>query len=263
MAEIPPLPRQAFGLSAAQRTHHSAAFLAGADQYDKVRPRYPEAAVDFAVEGLTGPAADIGCGSGIFTAQLVARGLQVTAVDPSQDMLDVLAKRCADVALVRAGGESTGLQERSFELISYAQAWHWVDAHDASAEAARLLVPGGRLVLLWNQLDVQVPWVHRLARIMHAGDVHRPELPPSLGAEFTGLEQGLWHWEWTLTLGDVVELTKSRSYYRRATESTRKKVETNLHWYWCEHLGHDVDEPVAVPHLSHAWRAWCREIPGC
>ena len=41
---------------------------------------------------------------------------------------------------------------------------------------------GGVLGLIWNQLDTSVPWVHRLSRIMHAGDVHKPRLPAPAGA---------------------------------------------------------------------------------
>ena len=41
--------------------------------------------------------------------------------------------------------------------------------------------PRGVLGLIWNQLDTSVPWVHRLSRIMHAGDVHKPALPAPAG----------------------------------------------------------------------------------
>lgn len=130
-----------------------------------------------------------------------------------------------------------------------------MDHPKASAEAARLLRSDGWLTLLWNQLDVTVPWVHRLARIMHAGDVHRPELEPPLGTQFSKPEHGIWHWSMELDFAQIVELTKSRSYYRRANESTRAKVEANLAWYWMEHLGHAAETKVQVPYLTHAWRA--------
>ena len=260
MSEIPSLPQRAFTVDAQRRAELASAFQTGAESYDKIRPSYPEAALDFTLQGDPAKAVDIGCGSGIFTEQLVARGLDVTAVDPSQDMLDVLSRRLPDVRMVRAGGEDTGLAAGSAQLVTYAQAWHWVEHQAASAEAARLLTEGGWLVLLWNQLDVSIPWVHRLARIMHAGDVHRPDLQPPVGREFAAPEHGLWHWSMGLDFAELVELTKSRSYYRKSNENTRAKVEGNLEWYWCEHLGYSSTESVAVPYLTHAWRARKRTL---
>lgn len=255
MSQTPSLPQRAFVVNAQRRSEMASAYQAGAEAYDKIRPAYPEAALDFALEHTPRTAVDIGCGTGIFTGQMVARAVQAIAVDPSREMLDVLKLRLPGVRTVCAGGEDTGLPAHSTELVTYAQAWHWVEHDAASAEAARLLVDRGMLVLLWNQLDVTVPWVHRLARIMHAGDVHRPEHKPPLGAQFSDPEQGLWHWSMALDLADVIELTKSRSYYRKSSDATRAKVEANLKWYWCEHLGHNSREAVAVPYLTHAWRA--------
>ncbi|ALG28490.1 MULTISPECIES: class I SAM-dependent methyltransferase [Glutamicibacter] len=255
MAEIPSLPQRAFVVSAQRRDELASAFQSDAESYDKIRPSYPGAALDFALQHHPATAVDIGCGSGIFTEQLVARGVETTAVDPSRDMLSVLAKRLPDVATHCASGEDTGLAENHFDLVTYAQAWHWVDHPKASAEAARLLHGHGWLTLLWNQLDVSIPWVHRLARIMHAGDVHRPELEPPLGPEFGKPEHGIWHWSMPLDFQEIIELTKSRSYYRKATGTTRAKVEANLEWYWTEHLGYQRSEKVQVPYLTHAWRS--------
>ncbi|MFJ2619050.1 class I SAM-dependent methyltransferase [Glutamicibacter sp. NPDC087344] len=255
MAEIPSLPQRAFTVDAVRRAELAAAFQTEADSYDKIRPAYPAAALDFTLQSQPRTAVDIGCGSGIFTAQLVARGLDVSAVDPSADMLRVLSERLPQVPSTCAAGEDTGLPGNEFDVVTYAQAWHWVDHPKASAEAARLLRSGGWLTLLWNQLDVSVGWVHRLARIMHAGDVHRPELEPPLGKEFSKPEHGIWHWSMELDFAEIIELTKSRSYYRRASESTRSKVEANLSWYWMEHLGHAPEAKVQVPYLTHAWRA--------
>ncbi|MGO2068437.1 class I SAM-dependent methyltransferase [Glutamicibacter arilaitensis] len=255
MAEIPSLPQRAFVVGAQRRTELASAFQTDAESYDKIRPSYPQEALDFTLQHQPSTAIDIGCGSGIFTEQLVSAGLEVSAVDPSAEMLSVLSQRLPQIQVTCAPGEDTGLASDSADLVTYAQAWHWVDHPKASAEAARLLHDGGWLTLLWNQLDVSVPWVHRLARIMHAGDVHRPELEPPLGAQFQKPEHGIWHWSMPLEFQEIIELTKSRSYYRRSSEATRAKVEANLDWYWHEHLGHEQGEKVQVPYLTHAWRS--------
>ena len=67
-----------------------------------------------------------------------------------------------------ASAEATGLTDGTLDLVVFAQSWHWVDPLRAAAEAARILTPGGVLVAVWNQMEVSIPWVHRLTRIMRS-----------------------------------------------------------------------------------------------
>ena len=39
---------------------------------------------------------------------------------------------------------------RTFDLVTAAQSWHWVDQHAGAAKAAEVLRPGGRLAVVWN-----------------------------------------------------------------------------------------------------------------
>jgi SAM-dependent methyltransferase len=200
-------------------------------------------------------AADVGAGTGKYTAALLARGLRVIAVDPSADMLEQLATNHPAARILLGTAEHTGIADDAVDLVTVAQAWHWVDQAAASTEAARILRPGGTLGLIWNQLDVSIPWVHRLSRIMHAGDVYRPDFRPFIGSEFIGHEGHETHWADPLTPADLLELVKSRSYYLRASEQTRAKVLANLDWYLHEHLGHDREEIIQLPYLTLTWRA--------
>jgi hypothetical protein len=90
---------------------------------------------------------------------------------------------------------------------------------------------------------------------MHAGDVYKPGFRPQVGPEFRDLEGHVTRWQDRVTTTDLVELTKSRSYYLRAGETTRAKVLANLDWYLHEHLGHSVDEELELPYLTLTWRA--------
>jgi SAM-dependent methyltransferase len=186
---------------------------------------------------------------------LLERGLAVTAVDPSPDMLSVLSTRLPQARTVPGTAEATGLPKNSVELVTVAQAWHWLDPAAAAAEAARILVPGGTLGVLSNQLAVEIPWVHRLSRIMHAGDVYSPGYRPDFGPRFTPPEARHVSWTQTLSAADVVELAKSRSYYQRASAPTRAKVEANLTWYLHDYLAFPEAAPVSVPYSTLAWRA--------
>ncbi|WP_336857132.1 class I SAM-dependent methyltransferase [Sinomonas albida] len=238
-----------------RRRELAEAFLAGGEHYEKVRPGYPDEAVDWLIPPGAATAVDLGAGTGKLSALLAARGLHVTAVDPSAGMLAELRRLHPGVKTVLAPAESTGLPEGSADLVAAAQAWHWFEAAAATREAVRLLAPGGRVGLVWNQLDTSVPWVHRLSRIMHAGDVHKPGYHPPSGPELTGWESASFRWEDPVTPEGIVELTKSRSYYLRASEALRERVETNLAWYLFEHLGHQPDEPMLLPYVTQVWKA--------
>lgn len=230
-------------------------FRSGASHYQRVRPGYPEEAAQWLVPPGARDALDVGAGTGKFTALLLERGLDVTAIDPSADMLAQLKLHCPAATAAPGTAEATGLPGAAFDVVTVAQAWHWCDPLAASTEFARVLRPGGTLGLVWNQLDTSVPWVHRLSRIMHAGDVYKPEHRPVVGPEFKGLEGHVTHWQDTVSTDDLMELAKSRSYYLRAGEATRAKVLANLDWYLHDHLGHAAGLDLKLPYLTLAWRA--------
>lgn len=242
-------------LHAGRRKELGQSFQDGGEHYHLVRPGYPADSVDWLLPPGAQSAADLGAGTGKFTALLVDRGLEVAAVDPSTDMLEQLRLSCPQAVALEGTAEASGLADSAFDVVSVAQAWHWCDPLKASTEIARVLRPHGVLGLIWNQLDTSVPWVHRLSRIMHAGDVHKPGFRPAIGPEFTDLECHVTHWEDPLSPGDIMELTKSRSYYLRANQATRAKVLGNLEWYLYEHLGHAPGQTVALPYVTQTWRA--------
>lgn len=242
---------------AARRQHLGAAFLEGGGHYHKVRPGYPSESLDWLTETATIPVndvLDVGAGTGKYTQLLAGRGWTLTAVDPSADMLAQLSHAVPQAAAMVGTAENLELADSSIDLAIVAQAWHWCDPLTASTEIARVLRPGGTLGLIWNQLDVGLPWVHRLARIMHAGDVHKPDFRPTLGPEFAPAEPHNTRWGQTLTPGEVLELAKSRSYYLKASEQVRAKVVANLQWYLFEHLGHVPGTELQLPYVTQTWR---------
>ena len=243
-------------LHSERRQELGQSFQDGGEHYERVRPGYPQESADWLVPAGARDAADIGAGTGKFTSLLAERGLGTVAVDPSADMLGQLRRTLPDVTAIEGSAEDTGLEPESFDLVTVAQAWHWCDPGLASTEIARILRPHGVLGLIWNQLDTSVPWVHRLSRIMHAGDVHKPHFRPAVGPEFAGLESHLTRWEDSVTTEDIQELAKSRSYYLAASDSTRAKVTANLAWYLHEHLGHTPGEVLRLPYLTQTWRAF-------
>lgn len=253
---VPPRPQDGPRLSETSRRRLAEAFQTSGQRYDAIRPSYPAVVVPFLVPTGARTAVDVGAGTGLFTRLLVDHGLDVTAVDPSASMLQVLAEALPQVRPVEGTGEQTGLPSGCADVVTVAQAWHWIDPEAGTAEAARLLGrAGGVLGIVANQLDTGVPWVHRLTRIMHAGDVHPPQRPPRLGVGF-GAPEGQW-WTWTqpITPAGLHELMASRSYHLRASDAVRERMRANLDWYLHEHLGHPQDAVIDLPYVTSAWRA--------
>jgi SAM-dependent methyltransferase len=126
------------------------------DDYVRYRPGYPAEVVDFLHgQGVRADAviADIGSGTGIFTALLLDAGHTVYAVEPNAPM-----RAAAESTLgsnprfhsVDGTAESTTLPDASVDAIVAAQAFHWFDVPKARVELERILRPGGLVALVWN-----------------------------------------------------------------------------------------------------------------
>lgn len=242
---------------AGRRSELAAAFLDGGGHYHRVRPSYPGESLQWLVDNSARPiqdALDVGAGTGKYTQLLARRGWRITAVDPSADMLAQLTAELPHATAHVGTAEQLPLGDGTMDLAVVAQAWHWCEPLAASSELARVLRPGGTLGLVWNQLDVERPWVHRLARIMHAGDVHKPDFRPVVGPEFAPAQVHHTHWSQDATPEGIMELAQSRSYYLRANAAVRAKVMANLQWYLHDHLGHAPGAELALPYVTQTWR---------
>ncbi|MFG0284556.1 MAG: class I SAM-dependent methyltransferase [Phycisphaerales bacterium JB039] len=135
-------------------------FTDRAADYDRCRPGYPEAAIDMLLARRGDPApltvADVGAGTGILSRALARRGATIIAIEPN-DAMRAAASPAAGVRWVAATGEATGLEPASVDLVTCAQAFHWLRPDEAIAEFCRILKPGGRIALLWNIGDERDP----------------------------------------------------------------------------------------------------------
>ena len=153
-------------------------FQQGAEAYEASRPSYPPDAVAHILEvtGL-GPGRrvlDLAAGTGKLTRLLVPSGADVVAVEPVAAMRETLTRALPDVEALDGTAEAIPLGDASVDAVTVAQAFHWFDAAPALAEMARVLRPGGTLVLVWNTRDRSVDWIRRFGELLVDGDGERP-----------------------------------------------------------------------------------------
>lgn len=95
---------------------------------------------------------DVGTGDGTYAIEAAARGAVVTALDLEPEMLDAARSRAAsrgvDITLIRGSAERLPFDDASFDVVLAVTVLCFVpDAGLAVREMARVLAPGGRLVL--------------------------------------------------------------------------------------------------------------------
>jgi ArsR family transcriptional regulator len=140
--------------------------------------------------------ADLGIGDGLLTLMLSEIAERVTAVDISPEMLAQLAERArkqgiANVETVQGEIEDLPLPDASFDVAVLSQALHHAEAPEqALAEARRILVPGGR-VLVIDLLAHTEEWVREKLAHVHMGftEAALEELVAGAGFERVALQR--------------------------------------------------------------------------
>jgi SAM-dependent methyltransferase len=140
-------------------------------------------------------AIELGCGTGYVSAWLSRRGARPVGIDNSEAQL-ASARRFQqefgiDFPLLHGNAEEVPYPDGSFDLaISEYGASIWCDPYRWIPEAARLLRPGGELVVLVNSVlsilcgpdDADDPLGEALLRPLF--DMHRVEWPAEPSVEF-------------------------------------------------------------------------------
>src|SRR5580698_6852645 len=114
--------------------HPTTRFSNRVENYVKYRPSYPDLIVPFLEEHIAlrknQRIADIGSGTGLFSELFLKNGYEVTGIEPNHEM-----RKAAEAKLAKYPGftsrdhraEQTGLRSGSVDLITVAQAFHWME----------------------------------------------------------------------------------------------------------------------------------------
>ena len=115
-----------------------------------------------------GAVLDVGCGTGTLAARVEEEGLDVTGIDPSQGMIEMLRKQASGVEAVVGSGSELPFDTDSFDLVYCVAVLHHIadreDVKRTLAEMVRVAKPGGR-VIVWDHNPRNPYWKLLMARV--------------------------------------------------------------------------------------------------
>lgn len=222
-----------------------------AQDYAKYRPSYPSAAIDCILEGLGELSqlitADIGAGTGIASRLLADRGVKVIAIEPNAAM-----KQAAEphplVEFRNGDAENTKLEDNSVDLVTCFQSFHWFNLEPTLKEFARILKPGGKVALVWNdrdidsddeftrQHDLMITKASKKSPIHSRLDGKSDLLINSL---FSVVNHDIFPTQQALTKDSLIGLAMSASYISKKEQESRQLVQelTELYCKYCDQRG--------------------------
>lgn len=131
-----------------------------ADAYLK-RPDYAPSAINqlFDLANLKNGqlACDVGAGVAHLSIELQKRGLKVYAVEPNDAMRYNGIERTKSLGIewYEGTGESTGMKENFFEVVTFGSSFNVCKRDEALAEVKRILKPEGWFACMWNHRDIE------------------------------------------------------------------------------------------------------------
>lgn len=227
-----------------------------AAEYVTGRPEYPAEAVAWLIRDAA-RVADIGAGTGKLTGALVRAGVDVVAVEPDAGMLAALEREVPSARAVLGTAEALPLPDASVDAVVFGQAWHWVDVAAASAEAGRVLRPGGALGLIWNVRDSAVDWVRALGGIMKgsAAEAMIDDDAVRVAAPFGALERREWQWRRPMMADRIVAMAASRSYVIALDPAERAHLAGEIRELLATHPDTAGRDTIDLPYTTAAFRA--------
>ena len=242
---------------------HATSFGGAASTYERGRPPYPPEALDWLLPPGARRVLDLGAGTGKLTRELVARGLDVVAVEPLEGMRQELGRVLPGTPVLDGSAEHVPLPDGSVDAVLAAQAWHWVTPERAAPEVSRVLRPGGQLGLVWNERDDREPWVAELngivdelgqrmaAEAMRADNDHDH---PRVGPPFGPLELHQVRWAHQTSVSEVVDMIASRSYVILLPPGQRDRLLAAVRHLLQTHPALAGQTGVALPYVTWCWR---------
>jgi SAM-dependent methyltransferase len=129
-----------------------------ASLYEKVRPGYPDALFEdiirFSDMPKDGRILEIGCGTAQATLSFAERGYAIHCIELGENLAAIARRKLSAYPKVQVSVgsfEEYPLEEKTFDLVISATAFHWIDPKVGYRKAAKILRPDGTLALFWNK----------------------------------------------------------------------------------------------------------------
>jgi SAM-dependent methyltransferase len=245
--------------SRASRAQRARSFGRVAAEYERGRPGYPSAAIDWLLGGHSLDVLDLGAGTGKLTQALLAAGHRVTAVEPLDEMRAILSSQLPAARALAGSAEQLPLADASIDAVAVGSAFHWFDEGAALAEISRVLRPAGLLGLLGNAFDVSSPWVACVREILGPPAIERPGHWPSvvdLRERFADVEDREFPHEQRIDRAGLRDLASSRSRLALMDEDQRASVLAGLDRLWEQEPELLGRTDVQLPWRTRVRRCW-------
>jgi len=241
------------------RTGQALSFGQAADLYNAIRPTYPAEALQWLTGDAPKDVLDLGAGTGLLTRGLISLGHNVTAVDPDAQMLAKLTASSPGLTAAHVGtAEAIPLPDRTADVITAGQAFHWFDRPKALPELRRVLRPDGILAPIWNIRDESVDWVAKLSEVITSSKgegaaLHAIE-PGYFAPDFAEPEVRVFRHDKPLDGPGLIRLVQSRSYYLTAEPARQRELVDGVEDLLAHHPDLAGKDTFAMPYATYAYR---------
>ena len=210
-------------------------FDRAAAEYERARPGYPAAVLDFVPLGRDADVLDLGAGTGKLTRVLVERYRRVVAVEPLEGMRAILEQVVPSAVSLPGTAEAIPVGDAAVDGVFAGQSFHWFANDEAVGEIARVLRSRGVLGVIWNEPVDPSPLPGDYRAYLEA--LHAPSLASARSLSVSELvargpfgelrEESVPHRQ-TLPRDEVLAFARSVSWIAHRPESERAQIMREL-----------------------------------
>lgn len=249
-------------------------FGADADNYDQIRPDYPEDIYAYLcsrqILGRGTITLEIGAGSGLATRRLIELGANpLTVIEPDKRFFSQLQalgdNECLEFRVLDQPFEQANLPGRFYQLVVAATSYHWLEPELRLQRIAELLKPGGHVALWWNVFqdpDRADPFheatSHLLSNLPNSPSAGNINLAFALdtrarldefrrSGKFLAPQCQVFAWTLVLNPEEVVSLYRTFSPLQQLPEERRTKILETLREIAEKQFGGKVERNMTSP----------------